>query len=128
MTKTTTEANTITVQETQITNIPEQTIITTEEVIAQDEAITVSPLRRLTSACKNLWVKAVAKPDAKEIKEIKEARRCELIAHHSEDLVSKVIDEKVYDWFSDPKRQYPVLVDSTTVDTSTSASAIAYSF
>lgn len=95
-----TEAHSTTVQDAKMTNTEEQTITTTEiitvdEAVTLNKAITVSPLRRLTSACKNLWVKTIAKPDENEIKKIKEERRSELVATNSEGVVAKVIDEKI---------------------------------
>lgn len=43
-------------------------------------------------------------------------------------ILSKVIDPEGYTWMADPARQYPIAIDATTVDSSTSSLATAYSF
>jgi len=52
----------------------------------------------------------------------------EVIKQQDQIILSKIIDEKGAAWLADPKRQYPVAIDATTVDTSTSSTPTAYSF
>ncbi len=52
----------------------------------------------------------------------------EIYKKNDKTYLVKVIDKQGREWLADSNRQYPIVVDATTVDTSTSVNATVYSF
>jgi len=91
--KTITEAELVS-DETNITNFDGDIQMETEETDTVVQTMTM-PQRVRYSKSSNIWMQRISLPLEAEIKEIREARRCELVTEFNEKIASNIIDKHI---------------------------------